>query len=416
MLVSNGWTGGQYSLFRAIFGAYLFVLFVRPLWRVGSFFCQSTVLQSTVLLAPPDPLGFLLPNMWKLWNTPVFVISLLVIAAGLSVLLTIGLYDRVASVLLCPIWICFFAYVPYFDLLSVSGLLLAHVFVPPAPYGSWAGRGRPDPNGSWCMPQMIYLAAWILLALGHAYTGFTKLVDPSWLDGAALARILENPLSRPSWLRKTLLTLPNGILRLATWGALGLELAFAPLALSGRLRPWLWGLMLAIYLSFIIVSDFADLSLGMVMLHLFTFDPTWVRPRKASGTEMLFYDGHCGLCHGAVRFILAEDRAGDSFHFAPLASDSFRAAVREPDRAALPDSLIVLTTDGVLLTRSAAVLHILRRLGGVWRLLSSVVNAVPAPVRDRVYDGIARVRYRLFRAPAETCPLVPADLRRRFQS
>jgi len=227
------------------------------------------------------------------------------------------------------------------------------------------------------MPQVIYLAAWILLALGHAYTGFTKLVDPSWLDGAALARILENPLSRPSWLRKTLLTLPNGILRLATWGALGLELAFAPLALSGRLRPWLWGLMLAIYLSFIIVSDFADLSLGMVMLHLFTFDPTWVRPRKALGTEMLFYDGHCGLCHGAVRFILAEDRAGDTFGFAPLESEAFRAAVPEPDRAALPDSLLVLTTDGVLLARSAAVLHLLRRLGGVWRLLSSVSTLFP---------------------------------------
>jgi predicted DCC family thiol-disulfide oxidoreductase YuxK len=162
--------------------------------------------------------------------------------------------------------------------------------------------------------------------------------------------------------------------------------------------------------------DFVDLSFGMVMLHLFTFDPAWIRPQKALGTEILFYDGHCGLCHRAVRFILAEDRTGDTFRFAPLESEAFRAAVREPDRAALPDSLLVLTTDGVLLTRSAAVLHILRRLGGVWRLLGSVISVVPTPLRDRVYDGIARIRHSLFRTPAQACPLVPADLRRRFQA
>jgi hypothetical protein len=32
-----------------------------------------------------------------------------------------------------------------------------------------------------------------------------------------------------------------------------------------------------------------------------------------------------------------------------------------------------------------------------------------------VYDGIARVRHSLFRAPVEACPLVPADLRARFK-
>ena len=29
MSVSNGWTGGQYSAFRAVFGTYLFVHFVQ---------------------------------------------------------------------------------------------------------------------------------------------------------------------------------------------------------------------------------------------------------------------------------------------------------------------------------------------------------------------------------------------------
>ena len=169
-------------------------------------------------------------------------------------------------------------------------------------------------------------------------------------------------------------------------------------------------------LSLIVIMDFADLRFGMVMLHLFTFDPAWVRPRKAAATELLFYDGHCGLCHRAVRFVLAEDRTGDTCGFAPLDSAAFRAAVPEPDRVALPDSLIVLTAEGALLTRSAAVLHLLRRLGGLWRLLASVVAVVPTVVRDGLYDGIACLRYRLFRAPAEVCPLVSANLHGRFKA
>ncbi|MBI3798893.1 MAG: DUF393 domain-containing protein [Deltaproteobacteria bacterium] len=300
--------------------------------------------------------------------------------------------------------------------LYIGWLLLAHAFLPPAPYGSWAAQGRADPAGSWRMPPVIYTATWILMALGYTYSGFTKLMSPSWLAGTVLARVLENSLTRPKLVREILLALPSEGLQLASWGALGVELAFAPLALFSRLRPWLWGLMLAIRVSLITVIGFADQSLAMVILHLFTFAPAWVRPQKASGVEIVFYDGHCGLCHHAVRFILAEDRVGDLFCFAPLDSENFRAAVCEADRTALPDSLLVLTTAGLLLTRSAAVLHILRRLGGVWRVLGNVVAVIPTAMRDRLYDGIARVRYRLFRAPAEVCPLVPDQLRRRFQA
>ena len=133
-------------------------------------------------------------------------------------------------------------------------------------------------------------------------------------------------------------------------------------------------------------------------------------------TELIFYDGHCGLCHWAVRFVLAKDLSGDAFRFAPLGGEAFRAAVPEPARASLPDSLVVRTTDGTLLTRSDAVLHILRSLGGVWRLLAGAVAMVPAVARDSVYDAIARIRHRLFRSPAETCPILPQHLRARFDA
>lgn len=168
------------------------------------------------------------------------------------------------------------------------------------------------------------------------------------------------------------------------------------------------------HLGLIALIDFADLSLGMVMLHLFTFDPGWVKPLRTKTAEMIFYDGRCGLCHRAVRFILAEDRRGEAFRFAPLGGEVFHAAAPEGRRAALPDSLVVLTVEGELLSRSSAVLYALRRLGGMWRMVALICQLIPISWRDGVYDAVARIRYRLFHKPESACPLLPGHLRSRF--
>jgi predicted DCC family thiol-disulfide oxidoreductase YuxK len=221
-------------------------------------------------------------------------------------------------------------------------------------------------------------------------------------------------VARPGPVRDLALSLPSWSLHLATWGALTLELLFAPLALFGRLRPWLWALMLSMHLSLMVLIDFADLSMGMVMLHLFTFDPAWIKPRPGPA-DLVFYDGHCGLCHRAVRWILAEDRTGEGFRFAPLEGAAFHDKVPQEQRTELPDSLVVCTEEGRFLTRAAAVRHILQRLGGIWRLLGWASRPVPEVILDRLYDGLARIRYRLFRKPPDQCPLLPPQLRARFE-
>jgi predicted DCC family thiol-disulfide oxidoreductase YuxK len=129
--------------------------------------------------------------------------------------------------------------------------------------------------------------------------------------------------------------------------------------------------------------------------------------------EVLFYDGGCGLCHRAVRFVLAADRA-ERFRFAPLQGETFRERIPEGQRAGLPDSLVLRTAEGAILTRSSATLHVLRRLGGPWRALAAQGGLVPRPLRDARYDLIARIRLRLFARPDDFCPLVPKELRSRF--
>lgn len=131
-------------------------------------------------------------------------------------------------------------------------------------------------------------------------------------------------------------------------------------------------------------------------------------------TDLLFYDGGCGLCHRAVTFALARDLDGSRFRYAPLAGTTFREQYDEAHRAELPDSIVVRTTDGRTLVRSQAVIHLGERLGGGWRVLARVASVLPAWLLDLGYDGIARVRSRLFARPEGTCPLLPPELRGRF--
>ena len=129
---------------------------------------------------------------------------------------------------------------------------------------------------------------------------------------------------------------------------------------------------------------------------------------------MIFYDGHCGLCHRAVKFVLKHDRPGGLFRFAPLQGATFEAMVPGGQRARLADSIVLLTAEGKTLVESDAFVHILRLLGGGWRILAGILMAVPRPLRDGLYGLIARTRYYIFGRREDWCPAVPPELRARF--
>lgn len=409
----NGWTGGQYSLFRFLFGTYLFAHFAGLVPWGGELFSNRGVIPD----GATSPLLHAFPNVLALSDAPAFVTALLVAAACLSVAFAAGIRDRPAALALWYVWACLLGRNPLISNPSipfVGWLLIAHALLPAAPYGSWAARGRPDPAGRWLMPGPVFAASWILMAVTYSYSGISKLVSLSWQDGTALAYVLENPLARPGFLRGWLLSFPAGLLRAATWAALALELFFAPLALFRRLRPWLWASLLCLHMTLLVLIDFADLTLGMVMLHFFTFDPGWVR-RDEAARGTVFFDGNCGLCHGFVRFLLAEDGSNALFRFAPLQGETSRRELPEGDRLDSPSSVVLRTSDGRLLRRSTAVVQMLRGLGGIWRVSAAVIGTLPRALPDRAYDVIANFRRRLFGAPANLCPMIPPGLRGRFE-
>ena len=125
---------------------------------------------------------------------------------------------------------------------------------------------------------------------------------------------------------------------------------------------------------------------------------------------MAFFDGVCNLCNGTVNFLIDRDRRS-RLRFAPLQGSTFAAlAAGHPELHGI-DSFVLQEGDRVHVRSSAAV-RILMALGGPWRLAGALL-AIPRPLRDRVYDFVARRRYRWF-GRRDSCRMPTPELRARF--
>jgi predicted DCC family thiol-disulfide oxidoreductase YuxK len=113
-------------------------------------------------------------------------------------------------------------------------------------------------------------------------------------------------------------------------------------------------------------------------------------------------------------FLLERDPEGSRFLYAPLQGATFRDRVPEVHAADSLSSMVVLSTEGAVLLRSTAVIHLLRRVGGAWIGVSIALSIVPRPVRDLGYRFIAAVRGRWLKHLRARCRLMPPGARERF--
>jgi predicted DCC family thiol-disulfide oxidoreductase YuxK len=126
---------------------------------------------------------------------------------------------------------------------------------------------------------------------------------------------------------------------------------------------------------------------------------------------VILFDGVCNLCNGFVQFVIARDPAG-RFQFAALQSDSARRLLARLDGFSGVRDSVVLVDGGRVYTRSSAVLRIARGLRFPWPLARALI-VVPRPLRDWVYDLVARHRYRWF-GRKDVCMMPTTEMRARF--
>lgn len=138
---------------------------------------------------------------------------------------------------------------------------------------------------------------------------------------------------------------------------------------------------------------------------------------QGEGTLVLLFDGECALCHGWVKFILPRDRHG-KLRFAPLQGATAAGILsRHADSPAPLSTLVLVENAGRageerLFVKSDGALRALRELGGLWRTFAWL-KVIPRPLRDAVYDFIARHRYRWF-GRAESCLMPVVGYRERL--
>lgn len=126
---------------------------------------------------------------------------------------------------------------------------------------------------------------------------------------------------------------------------------------------------------------------------------------------VVLFDGVCNLCNDSVNFVIDHDPAA-YFKFASLQSDEAGALLAQYGLEAGYLESIVLVEAGRVYRNSSAALRIARKLSWAWPLLYAFV-VVPRPVRDWVYDWVARNRYKWF-GKRDQCRLPTPELRSRF--
>lgn len=363
----NGWTGGQYSLWRVLLSVLVLALSIRQLANSGGDISTLALAATALLLSIPLLSG---------WFDGPAAALLAPVTAGLVVL---------DSDLPASLW-------------PLIAALLLHALAPAAPFGSAMSRGRVDPDGGWRLPGGLYLGGWMVLLVATVLTAFDPALDgSSWTSLAARGGVVVTTLLAASPRTRHLAWLLAGL----TWVAV---------ILAGTPLWWLVGLVPVWFLA----ADPGWIPAGGHLEPKGTGAEDGAKDGTSSAGAWLFYDGGCGLCHRCVRLVLAEDRREDPMRLAPLGGTAFTEAIEAEVREDLPESIVVVTPAGDVLCRSAAVFEIARLLGGWWRLLSAASRAVPRPLIDVGYRLVAAIRFRIFGRTSAACPLLPPELRERF--
>jgi predicted DCC family thiol-disulfide oxidoreductase YuxK len=137
-----------------------------------------------------------------------------------------------------------------------------------------------------------------------------------------------------------------------------------------------------------------------------------VPPRETPADEhpVILFDGVCNLCNASVHFIIRNDPRR-IFRFAALQSPAAAALLQSASAGPLPDSLVLVENNQVH-TRSTAILRIARRLRSPFPLAVAFI-ILPTPLRDWIYNIIARRRYRWF-GKRDSCMVPTPELAARF--
>ncbi len=292
------------------------------------------------------------------------------------------------------------------------GYVLMACAVTPSGEGLAVGRRRHRDARVWRFPPVLYWCAWLVMTAGYFMAGCHGIFSGVWLEiMTAVAGPAYSPAdpiiverSHQTWFFPTLIWLRISV------GILFVSMSFrkvsrmlAWLAMFGLNLVWVW-----------IAVDPVD-AFGLIMIHLFTFDPDWL-PARRQVTAIVLYDGVCVLCDRSMKFLIEAD-VHKVLRYTPLQGETATAMrERHPEISDHLESVVYVRAAGGTVERvyqrSDAFIAILSDMGGFWRIVSWM-RVIPRFIRNAVYDRIARNRYGWF-GKMDECPVPPPEVREQF--
>ncbi len=128
--------------------------------------------------------------------------------------------------------------------------------------------------------------------------------------------------------------------------------------------------------------------------------------------SFILFDGICVLCNTFVSYIIKKDRS-EMFMFGTLQGTSSSIYLKnfglEPKKM---ESVVLVHHDEVYL-KSRAVLKIVELLPFGFHKVLLIGRILPLKWTDKMYDGVAYIRYRIFGKKA-TCTVPDEQVRHRY--
>jgi len=126
---------------------------------------------------------------------------------------------------------------------------------------------------------------------------------------------------------------------------------------------------------------------------------------------ILLFDGVCNFCNFWVNFLLDRDKE-DKFRFTPLQSEIGEKFLKKLCLSTKDFDTFVLIDEDKYYIKSTAALIVAKNLTGLWKMLY-VFIIIPRPIRDSLYNLVAKNRYKLF-GKREACRIPTSEERNKF--
>lgn len=125
---------------------------------------------------------------------------------------------------------------------------------------------------------------------------------------------------------------------------------------------------------------------------------------------IVLFDGVCNFCDASVQFIMKRDKKA-SILFTALQSECGEKLKNTYEIKNNVDSLVYIEHNKAYV-KSTAALKIAKRLDGLWKFAYAAI-IIPRPLRDTMYDIVAKNRYKWF-GQRQECMLPTTEQRSRF--